>query len=224
MAAGYVFRRATFYVWLAIWLCDTICHPEQLKAMTLWLNMQFLLYLSIDLTSATEVALLHTASWGSMHALGPGYLVLLWFVPGHFRGLDGEQMERWCAARAGPLDCVPHMALIRSFVLHFLPAILLHIDLRLNMATLRATHARLAHPLVRFWIVFLAPAWLGLFQKEVALPGLWKTQYGVPSEHLGTFDLFTNVVGIPCTYCAVWWLRSLVLPPVPATKRAKKTK
>ena len=46
------------------------------------------------------------------------------------------------------LDCVPHMALIRSFVLHFLPAILLHIDLRLNMATLRATHARLAHPLV----------------------------------------------------------------------------
>jgi hypothetical protein len=84
--SGIVFRRVVFYLWLAIWLCETISHPSQLQAMTLWLNMQFLLYFSCD-PQSSEIAILHTAAWGSMHSLIVGYPVLLWFVPGHFEGL-----------------------------------------------------------------------------------------------------------------------------------------
>ena len=169
MSVGLAFRRVVFYVWLAVWLCETISHPATLIHMTLWLNLQFVLWMSCDPRSDAEVAVLHTAAWGSMHSLAVGYPVLLYFVPGHFDGLDARQMQLWCDAKAGPLDCLPNAAIVRSFLLHYMPIILLHIDLSLNFTVLQQTHARLKSfgtPVTVLQVV--APAVLGLLQKEVS--------------------------------------------------------
>jgi hypothetical protein len=118
-------------------------------------------------------------------------------------------MREWCAAKAGPFDCMPNADYIRSFVLHFMPVILLHIDLSVNFTVLLKTHSRLKRfgtPLKVLQII--APAVVGLLQKEVIFPGLWKTVYGVPEADLFTFDLFTNLVCVPATFGSAWWLLS----------------
>jgi hypothetical protein len=206
---GLAFRRVVFFLWLAFWLCETISHPSQLHAMTLWLNMQFLLWFSVDPRSDGEVAILHTAAWGSMHSLAVGYPVLLYFVPGGFSGLDSRLMREWCEAKAGPFDCMPNADLVRSFILHFLPVILLHIDLYMNYQILQQTHSRLRSFGTPLKVVMvIAPAVVGLLQKEVFFPGIWKTVYGVPEADLFTFDMFTNLVCIPMTFGSAYWLLS----------------
>jgi len=194
---GHAYRRVVFYAWLALWLMETITHPDQLQAMTLWLNLQFILYFSISPSSTLEVGVLHTAVWGAMHSLGPGYLVMLKHITESgslvegFDALDGAMAKKfcsgagWCAkgpkstftdgasALVGPFDCLPAWPYIRSLLLHFAPIGLLHLDLYLNGAELAATHAKLTSRLTRFYMVFVAPVWLALLHRDVFFTGAW---------------------------------------------------
>jgi hypothetical protein len=172
--------------------------------MTLWLNLQFLLYFSISPSSTWEVGWLHTAVWGSMHSLGPGYLVMLHFITDSgslvqgFDILDGSYARKFCAGNTwcangtkssftegasgfrGPFDCVPGWALVRSFLFHFAPIILLHIDLWLNRAELAATHAKMRSIVARLYILLIAPVWLALVHRDVVFPGAWTWKCAVP--------------------------------------------
>jgi hypothetical protein len=194
---GHLFRRVVFYSWLTLWLMETITHPDQLQTMTLWLNMQFLLYFSVSPSSTWEVGWLHTAVWGSMHSLAPGYLVMLHFI--HDSGsiikgfdiLDGAHLRQYCAGTTwcvngtkssfaagasgfrGTFDCLPGWALMRSVLLHFAPILLLHLDLRLNFAELAITHAKMRCVAVQFYLMLVAPVWLALVHRDVVFPGAW---------------------------------------------------
>jgi hypothetical protein len=203
---GRAFRRVIFYTWLALWLAETIAHPAEMQALTLWLNLQFCLYFSISPSSTAEVGLLHTAVWGSMHALGPGYLVMLAFIDESgnifkgFQALDGDAVIDWCAGKGwcadgpsssftnggsalvGPFDCVPGWAAMRSFLLHFAPIGLLHLDLFFNFAELSSTHARITSLAARFWLVFIAPVWLALVHRDIVFPGAWTWKCARPAE------------------------------------------
>jgi len=201
---GHLYRRVVFYSWLALWLMEIIPHPDQLQAMTLWLNFQLLLYFSISPSSIWEVGWLHTAVWGSMHSLGPGYLVMLHFIHDSgsiaqgFDVLDGAYTRKCCAGTSwcvngtktsfteggsgfrGPFDCLPYWALVRSFLLHFAPILLLHLDLRLNFAELAATHAKMRSAAAQFYLVLIAPVWLALIHRDIVFPGAWTWKYATP--------------------------------------------
>eukprot|EP00967_Tisochrysis_lutea_P067827 scaffold88703_cov29-Tisochrysis_lutea.AAC.1 len=240
---GHAYRRLVFYCWLGLWLAETIAHPSELQAMTLWLNFQLLLYFSISPSSTLEVLWLHTAVWGSMHSLGPGYLVMLAFISDSgsvvdgFEVLDAAQARRWCAsadwctngtkssftagasAFKGPFDCFPGWPLVRSFLWHFAPIILLHIDLRLNRRELAATHSKIKGIPARIYLNLLAPVWLALLHRDVVFPGAWTWKYHIPMERFASFDMFTNIVNIPAAFLSVFWLRRHLLAEAEASKR-----
>jgi len=139
-----------------------------------------------------------------MHSLGPGYLVMLHFIHDSgsiaqgFDVLDGAYTRKCCAGTSwcvngtktsfteggsgfrGPFDCLPYWALVRSFLLHFAPILLLHLDLRLNFAELAATHAKMRSAAAQFYLVLIAPVWLALIHRDIVFPGAWTWKYATP--------------------------------------------
>jgi len=173
--------------------------------LTLWSNLLLCVWFASPIREL-EVALLHNTVVGVFFAMPVGYMVLLQFVDGGFAALDEAQMVKWCAAGAGPLDCYEHAAVVRSFVFHFLPAVLLYVDSVLNKDALSAAQGHWL-PAVLMPLVF--PAVYDVFWCPEAAVKF----YGVPADIFPTFDPLVKVLSAPVCIASVLWMRKRLAPP-----------
>jgi len=184
-----VVRRAIFYAYLGYWLAEITSNEKTQHHLTLWLNLSFVLYFSIDLTSKFELWFAHMASFVSSYTLAVGYLILLYFVGKGdiavgFHELDVVKNEQNAT-----------YALVRSFVLHFLPIALFHIDLHVSKASLIEAYAGRSYLTNTFSVLsaFVIP----LVYEQVQLRRLNGEHpaiilYGVDKGDFQRFDLVTK--------------------------------
>mmetsp|Transcript_28965 Transcript_28965/g.58335 ORF Transcript_28965/g.58335 Transcript_28965/m.58335 type:complete len:259 (-) Transcript_28965:125-901(-) len=203
---------------------DMVVLPVARQQATLYTNLGIAAHLLLASVSPRRAAWVwHSASFISAHSLLIGYVMALYAAGDNLvHGFDVIDVTQWMGSSAFPevegavyshLRTVP-MACEASFVLHVMPLVLVHLDLRANKATLAAAYAGAG---LRSHIWSVTSAFIIPLTYQAVLTAIYgnieralTTLYRIKPENVAALILGSQAMNMSLAGLAYYYVRSFV--------------